>query len=183
MFSYMFYLENYISGEGDQAAGLISDKTTNFFADIIFKYLFVIIISYGFSFLSVIIYKSEYFYSYYDLKDNIIIEILFKLTKIFSIVILPIALIIDLLFRKRNRVVNPLIDSIIFVSAALILTSYDILYYKYKHSTNLILISACSKLILMFLTYFIYDFYLFKVNRTPGNYSLCSSTSNYTQQA
>jgi hypothetical protein len=175
----MFYLESYLSGESEQAAGLISDKNTNFFADIVFKYLFVIIISYGFSFLSVIMYKSYYFYDYYGLSNNLIIKILFKITKIYSSVILPIALVIDLLCRKRNRVVNPIIDSIVFISAALVLTSYDIFYY-YRNATsktNIILISTCSKLILFFLTYFIYDFYLFKVNKTPGSYSLCSDNN------
>ena len=182
---YMYFVEVDNSSENEMKTNFVNEKNTNFLADIVFKYLFIILLAYGISYVIVYIYDSEIFDTIYDdytKKLNNTEKVLLQICKWYNHVGIPLALIIDFLFRKRNRVVNPFFDFLIVGISAVVLCIYEIVFYKfYKDDdkrTRLILITLVCKVILFFLCYFIYDFYQYKVNKIPGNYILCDNSAD-----
>ena len=182
---YMYFVEVDNSSENEMKTNFVNEKNTNFLADIVFKYLFIILLAYMISYFIVYIYDKDTFEDIYDdytKKLNNTEKVLLQICKWYNHVGIPLALIIDFLFRKRNRVVNPFFDFLIVGISAVVLCIYEIVFYKfYKDDdkrTRLILITLVCKFILFFLCYFIYDFYQYKVNKIPGNYILCDNSAD-----
>ena len=182
---YMFSVELNNSSESEIQANFVNDKNTNFLADIVFKYLFIILLSYGFCYLFIYIYDKDAvnIYDKYSFDLNETEKFILKICKWYNKVIIPIALIIDLCFRKRNRVVNPFFDFLILIISAIGLCIYEIICYKfYDYGTDkkirLILITLISKFILFFFSYLFYDYYMYKVNKIPGSYILCDNSND-----
>lgn len=182
---YMYFVEINNSTESQIQANFVNDKNTNFLADIIFKYLFIILLSYGICYIVIYIYDDDAVNIYdkysFDLDDTE--KFLLKICKWYNKVVIPLALLIDLLFRKRNRVVNPFFDFLVLIIAAIALCTYEIVCFKYYDENNnkkirLILITLISKFILFFFSYLFYDYYLYKVNKIPGNYILCDNSND-----
>jgi len=183
---YMYFVEVDNSSETEMKTNFVNEKNTNFLADIVFKYLFIILLAYGISYVIVYIYDSHIFdtiYDEYTIELNSTEKFLLQSCKWYNFVGIPVALVIDFLFRKRNRVVNPFFDFLIVGISAIGLCIYEVVVYKFydeesDKKTRLILITLVSKFILFFICYFIYDFYQYKVNKIPGNYVLCDNSSD-----
>ena len=182
----MFWVEINNSSDTELQANFVSEKNTNFLADIVFKYLFIILLTYGVTYILVYIYDSDAvnIYDIFSIELNSTEKFMLQVCKWYNKVVIPLALIIDLLFRKRNRVVNPFFAFLILIVSAVVLSIYEIFVYEYYNNDDhdkrirLILITLISKTILFFLSYFLYDFYLYKVNKIPGNYILCDNSND-----
>ena len=183
---YMYFVEVDNSSENEMETNFVNEKNTNFLADIVFKYLFIILLAYMISYFIVYIYDTDSFEDIYDdytKKLNNTEKVILQICKWYNHVGIPLALIIDFLFRKRNRVVNPFFDFLIVGISAIGLCIYEVVVYKFydeesDKKTRLILITLVSKFILFFICYFTYDFYQYKVNKIPGNYVLCDNSSD-----
>ena len=160
---YMFFLEMSYSGESTAGEGLINDRNTNFMADTLFRYLFVIIIGNAlFSYIFRIYYR-VYIPRYANP------EVVFKYMMLsyiywYSYSILPFACIVDFCCRKRNRTPNPKYDLTITLLFAIIIGLMDDnsginLNYRYGQLNRVI-----ANIISMGITYLIYDYLLFKIN-------------------
>ena len=62
---YMYFVEVDNSSENEMKTNFVNEKNTNFLADIVFKYLFIILLAYGISYVIVYIYDSEIFDTIY----------------------------------------------------------------------------------------------------------------------
>ena len=163
---YMYFLEKVNSGESTEGQGLITQRNTNFMADNIFRYLFVIVIGNSiYCYVFRIIYRSNIIY----VRD--LFNIIFNW---YSYTILPIACIIDFCGRKRNRTPNPKYDLIITLIVIAILSFIDSKFTLILSPTqfDIFLLSIILNTLFMGLTYLLYDYLLFKMN--GGNsYTLC----------
>ena len=163
---YMYFLEKVNSGESTEGQGLITQRNTNFMADNIFRYLFVIVIGNSiYCYVFRIIYRSNIIY----VRD--LFNIIFNW---YSYTILPIACIIDFCGRKRNRTPNPKYDLIITLIVIAILSFIDSKLTLIMSLTqfDIFLRSIILNTLFMGLTYLLYDYLLFKMN--GGNsYTLC----------
>ena len=163
---YMYFLEKVNSGESTEGQGLITQRNTNFMADNIFRYLFVIVIGNSiYCYVFRIIYRNDIIY----VRD--LFNIIFNW---YSYTILPIACIIDFCGRKRNRTPNPKYDLIITLIVIAILSFIDSKFTLILSPTqfNIFLLSIILNTLFMGLTYLLYDYLLFKMN--GGNsYTLC----------
>lgn len=163
---YMFFLEMHNSGQSSPASeGLINNANTNFMADTLFRYLFVIVI--GNTFFSYYYRITiNYRYSPYGRGDiyRMFKTIMYYFVIWYSYSVLPFACIVDFCCRKRNRTPNPKYDLIITLLFGVILGLLQDKYYYY-HSMGLNIVS-------MGVTYLIYDYILFKMNGGQ-NYTIC----------
>jgi len=163
---YMYFLEKVNSGESTEGQGLITQRNTNFMADNIFRYLFVIVIGNSiYCYVFRIIYRNDIIY----VRD--LFNIIFNW---YSYTILPIACIIDFCGRKRNRTPNPKYDLIITLIVIAILSFIDSKFTLILSPTqfDIFLLSIILNTLFMGLTYLLYDYLLFKMN--GGNsYTLC----------
>ena len=163
---YMYFLEKVNSGESTEGQGLITQRNTNFMADNIFRYLFVIVIGNSiYCYVFRIIYRNDIIY----VRD--LFNIIFNW---YSYTILPIACIIDFCGRKRNRTPNPKYDLIITLIVIAILSFIDSKFTLILSLTqfDIFLRSIILNTLFMGLTYLLYDYLLFKMN--GGNsYTLC----------
>jgi hypothetical protein len=162
----MYFLEKVNSGESTEGQGLITQRNTNFMADNIFRYLFVIVIGNSiYCYVFRIIYRNDIIY----VRD--LFNIIFNW---YSYTILPIACIIDFCGRKRNRTPNPKYDLIITLIVITILSFIDSKFTLILSLTqfDIFLRSIILNTLFMGLTYLLYDYLLFKMN--GGNsYTLC----------
>ena len=163
---YMYFLEKVNSGESTEGQGLITQRNTNFMADNIFRYLFVIVIGNSiYCYVFRIIYRNDIIY----VRD--LFNIIFNW---YSYTILPIACIIDFCGRKRNRTPNPKYDLIITLIVIAILSFIDSKFTLILSPTqfDIFLLSIILNTLFMGLAYLLYDYLLFKMN--GGNsYTLC----------
>ena len=163
---YMYFLEKVNSGESTEGQGLITQRNTNFMADNIFRYLFVIVIGNSiYCYVFRIIYRNDIIY----VRD--LFNIIFNW---YSYTILPIACIIDFCGRKRNRTPNPKYDLIITLIVIAILSFIDSKFTLILSLTqfDIFLRSIILNTLFMGLAYLLYDYLLFKMN--GGNsYTLC----------
>ena len=163
---YMYFLEKVNSGESTEGQGLITQRNTNFMADNIFRYLFVIVIGNSiYCYVFRIGYRNDIIY----VRD--LFNIIFNW---YSYTILPIACIIDFCGRKRNRTPNPKYDLIITLIVIAILSFIDSKFTLILSLTqfDIFLRSIILNTLFMGLTYLLYDYLLFKMN--GGNsYTLC----------
>ena len=167
--AYMYFLEKVRSGESTEGQGLITERNTNFMADNVFRYLFVIVIGntiycYVFRIHHIVhfTYNTKLLY-YFN-------QIIFNW---YSYTVLPIACIIDFLGRKRNRTPNPKYDLIITLIFIVVLSYIDSnsAFLDIKQLKFLI-ISVLLNSLFMALSYLIYDYILFKMNGGQS-YTLC----------
>ena len=167
--AYMYFLEKVRSGESTEGQGLITERNTNFMADNIFRYLFVIVIGntiycYAFRIHHIVhfTYNTKLLY-YFN-------QIIFNW---YSYTVLPIACIIDFLGRKRNRTPNPKYDLIITLIFIVVLSYIDSnsAFLDIKQIEFLIK-SVLLNSLFMALSYLIYDYILFKMNGGQS-YTLC----------
>ena len=171
--AYMYFLEKVNSGESTEGQGLISQRNTNFMADNVFRYLFVIVIGntiYCYVFRIGILKKN---YQYNSLIFYHLIELIFNW---YSYTVLPVACIIDFLGRKRNRTPNPkydLIITLIFIALLSYIDCRSSFYISYSNSVIYrFFTSVILNILFMALSYLLYDYLLFKMN--GGNsYTLC----------
>ncbi len=169
--AYMYFLEKVNSGESTEGQGLISQRNTNFMADNVFRYLFVIVIGNTIYCYVFRIRHTTYYYGNDAIK--ILSIIIFNW---YSFTVLPIACIIDFLGRKRNRTPNPKYDLIITLIFIALLSYIDCRSSFYiSYSNNIIhrfFTSVILNILFMALSYLLYDYLLFKMN--GGNsYTLC----------
>lgn len=163
---YMYFLEKVNSGESTEGQGLITQRNTNFMADNIFRYLFVIVIG-----NSIYCYVFRIGYRNHIIYVRDLFNIIFNW---YSYTILPIACIIDFCGRKRNRTPNPKYDLIITLIVIAILSFIDSKFTLILSLTqfDIFLRSIILNTLFMGLTYLLYDYLLFKMN--GGNsYTLC----------
>ena len=167
--AYMYFLEKERSSESTEGQGLITERNTNFMADNIFRYLFVIVIGntiYCYVFrihhIAHFTYNTKLLY-YFN-------QIIFNW---YSYTVLPIACIIDFLGRKRNRTPNPKYDLIITLIFIVVLSYIDSnsAFLDIKQIEFLIK-SVLLNSLFMALSYLIYDYILFKMNGGQS-YTLC----------
>jgi hypothetical protein len=169
----MYFLEKVNSGESTEGQGLISQRNTNFMADNVFRYLFVIVIGntiYCYVFRIGMVNKN---YSYNTPVFYHLIELIFNW---YSYTVLPVACIIDFLGRKRNRTPNPkydLIITLIFIALLSYIDCRSSFYISYSNSVIYrFFTSVLLNILFMALSYLLYDYLLFKMN--GGNsYTLC----------
>lgn len=167
--AYMYFLEKERAGETTEGQGLITERNTNFMADNIFRYLFVIVIGntiycYVFRIHHIVhfTYNTKLLY-YFN-------QIIFNW---YSYTVLPVACIIDFLGRKRNRTPNPKYDLIITLIFIVVLSYIDSnsAFLDIKQIEFLIK-SVLLNSLFMALSYLIYDYILFKMNGGQS-YTLC----------
>ena len=160
---YMFFLEMSYSGESTAGQGLINDRNTNFMADTLFRYLFVIIIGNAlFSYIFRIYYRA-YMPRYAD-ASMVFRYMMLNYIYWYSYSILPFACIVDFCCRKRNRTPNPKYDLTITLLFAIIIglmndNSGINPTYRYGQINRVV-----ANIISMGITYLIYDYLLFKMN-------------------
>ena len=140
-------------------------KTSNFFRDTIFKFLFVFII--GILFLNQIIddLNSDFNYSPFQ-KSNLTWQK--RVYGIYLYYCLPLFYIFDLYFIIRKRCPNPTIDIIIIFIICLVNFLLD--YQSTSLCPNLG--SNIKKFIFSFNAYIIYDFCLYKKNGGAAKFTL-----------
>jgi len=164
---YMYFLEKVNSGESTEGQGLITQKNTNFMADNIFRYLFVIVIGNSiYCYVFRIIYVKNRIIYFDDL-----LKLIFNW---YSYTILPIACIIDFCGRKRNRTPNPKYDLIITLIVIALISIIDCRFTSIESLSHndVFLLSIILNTLFMGLAYLLYDYLLFKMN--GGNsYTLC----------
>ena len=161
---YMFFLEMSYSGESTVGQGLINDRNTNFMADTLFRYIFVIIIGNAlFSYIFRIYHRAIYIPRYAE-PSKVIRYMMLNYIYWYSYSILPFACIVDFCCRKRNRTPNPKYDLTITLLFAVILGLLDdSLGIDLGYTSNK-LSRVFANIISMGVTYLIYDYLLFKIN-------------------
>ena len=168
--AYMYFLEKERSSETTEGQGLISERNTNFMADNVFRYLFVIVIGNTIYCYVFRIHNINTSYKYGNDAINILSQIIFNW---YSYTVLPIACIIDFLGRKRNRTPNPKYDLIITLIFIAIISYIDCRsQYFYYQGFDYFIRSVILNSLFMALSYFIYDYILFKMNG-GHSYTLC----------
>ncbi len=168
--AYMYFLEKERSSESTEGQGLITERNTNFMADNVFRYLFVIVIGNTIYCYVFRIRHTTYYYGNDAIK--ILSIIIFNW---YSFTVLPIACIIDFLGRKRNRTPNPkydLIITLIFIALISFIDSENKYIYTYYSFLEYFIVSVLLNTLFMALSYFIYDYILFKMNGGQS-YTLC----------
>ena len=167
---YMYFLEKVNSGESTEGQGLITQRNTNFMADNIFRYLFVIVI--GNTIYCYVFRIHHNTYNYGSDAIKVLSQIIFNC---YSYTVLPVACIIDFLGRKRNRTPNPkydLIITLIFIALISFIDSENKYIYTYYSFLEYFIVSVLLNTLFMALSYFIYDYILFKMNGGQS-YTLC----------
>ena len=167
--AYMYFLEKERAGETTEGQGLITERNTNFMADNIFRYLFVIVIGNTIYCYVFRIRHTSYIYSDKEV-INYLSQIIFNW---YSYTVLPVACIIDFLGRKRNRTPNPKYDLIITLIFIALISFIDCKsQYFYYQGFDYFIRSVILNSLFMALSYLIYDYILFKMNGGQS-YTLC----------